>query len=97
MDGPQRREERPAAAPAQAEPDPPGPVRAARLLNLVWAEDEEFGLYLWTAFITGARRGEVTALRENRFDFTHQQVRVSANYIVKLGNRIENRGMDTSW
>jgi hypothetical protein len=36
-----------------------------------------------------ARRGEVTALRENRFDFTHQQVRVSANCIVKQGNRIE--------
>ena len=53
-------------------------------------EDEEFGLYLWTAFTTGARRGEVTALRENRFDFTHQRVRVSANYIVKQGTRIEN-------
>jgi len=75
--------------PRKREPDPPSPEQAARLLNLVWAEDEEFGLYLWTAFTTGARRGEVTALRENRFDFTHQQVRVSANYIVKQGNRIE--------
>jgi integrase len=46
-------------------------------------------LYLWTAFTTGARRGEVSALRENRFDFTRQHVRVSANYIVKQGNRIE--------
>ena len=59
--------------PRKREPDPPSPEQAARLLNLVWAEDEEFGLYLWTAFTTGARRGEVTALRENRFDFTHQQ------------------------
>ena len=75
--------------PRKREPDPPSPEQAARLLNLVWAEDEEFGLYLWTAFTTGARRGEVTALRENRFDFTHQQVRVSANYIVKQGTRIE--------
>ena len=75
--------------PRKREPDPPSPERAARLLNLVWAEDEEFGLYLWTAFTTGARRGEVTALRENRFDFTRQQVRVSANYIVKQGTRIE--------
>jgi hypothetical protein len=31
----------------------------------------------------------VSALRENRFDFTRRQVRVSANYIVKQGNRIE--------
>lgn len=59
------------------------------MLNLVWAEDEEFGLFLWTAFTTGARRGEVTALRENHFDLTHQQIRVSANYIVKQGARIE--------
>jgi integrase len=75
--------------PRKREPDPPSPEQAARLLNLVWAEDEEFGLFLWTAFTTGARRGEVTALRENRFDFTHQQIRVSANYIVKQGTRIE--------
>ena len=75
--------------PRKREPEPPSPEQAARLLNLVWAEDEEFGLYLWTAFTTGARRGEVTALRENRFDFTRQQVRVSANYIVKQGTRIE--------
>src|ERR1017187_6042655 len=75
--------------PRKREPDPPSPEQAARLLNLAWAEDEEFGLYLWTAFTTGARRGEVSALRENRFDFPRQQIRVSANYIVKQGTRIE--------
>ena len=50
--------------PRKREPEPPSPEQAARLLNLVWVEDEEFGLYLWAAFTTGARRGEVTALRE---------------------------------
>jgi integrase len=60
----------------------------------VWTEDEEFGLYLWTAITTGARRGEVSALRENRFDFARQQVRVSTNYIVKQGNRIEKAPKD---
>jgi integrase len=58
--------------PRKREPDPPTPEQAARLLNLVWTEDEEFGLYLWTAITTGARRGEVSALRENRFDFGRQ-------------------------
>ncbi len=80
--------------PRKREPDPPSPDQAARLLNLVWTEDEEFGLYLWTAITTGARRGEVSALRENRFDFTRQQVRVSTNYIVKQGNRIEKAPKD---
>jgi integrase len=80
--------------PRKREPDPPSPDHAARLLNLVWTEDEEFGLYLWTAITTGARRGEVSALRENRFDFARQQVRVSSNYIVKQGNRIEKAPKD---
>ena len=80
--------------PRKREPDPPTPELAARLLNLVWTEDEEFGLYLWTAITTGARRGEVSALRENRFDFARQQVRVSTNYIVKQGNRIEKAPKD---
>ena len=80
--------------PRKREPDPPSPEQAARLLNLVWAEDEEFGLYLWTAFTTGARRGEVTALRENRFDFTRQQVRLARNYLVKQGQRIEKAPKD---
>src|SRR5215469_16389413 len=80
--------------PRKREPDPPTPELAARLLNLVWAEDEEFGLYLWTVITTGARRGEVSALRENRFDFSRQQVPVSANYIVKQGHRIEKAPKD---
>jgi integrase len=77
--------------PRKREPDPPTPEQAARLLNLVWAEDEEFGLYLWMSFTTGARRGEVTALRENRFDLARQQVRLAGNYIVKQGARIEKQ------
>ena len=80
--------------PRKREPDPPSPEQAARLLNLVWAEDEEFGLYLWSAFTTGARRGEVSALRENRFDFTRQEVRVARNYLVKQGQRIEKAPKD---
>ena len=55
------------------EPDPPSPAQAARLLNEVWQEDEQFGLYLWAAFTTGARRGELLALRESRFDFEAQK------------------------
>ena len=71
------------------EPDPPSPAQAARLLNEVWQEDEEFGLYLWAAFTTGARRGELLALREDRFDFEAQEVTFARNYLVKQGQRIE--------
>lgn len=76
------------------QPDPPTPGQAASLLNLVWAEDEEFGLYLWAAFTTGARRGELLGLRENRFDFDALEVRLATNYIVKRGKRIEKPPKD---
>jgi integrase len=71
------------------EPDPPSPAQAARLLNEVWQEDQQFGLYLWAAFTTGARRGELLALRENRFDFEAHEVSFARNYLVKQGQRIE--------
>ena len=38
---------------------------------------------------TGARRGELLALRENRFDFEAQEVGFAKNYLVKQGQRIE--------
>lgn len=52
----------------------PGPASEA-LLNLVWAEDEEFGLYPWAALTTGPRRGELLGLRENGFGFVALDVR----------------------
>jgi integrase len=71
------------------EPNPPSPRDAARLLNHVWQQDEEFGLYLWAAMTTGARRGELLALREDRFDFERQEVNFAMSYMVKNGQRIE--------
>lgn len=70
-------------------PDPPSPRAAARLLNHVWERDEGFGLFLWAAMTTGARRGELLALRESRFDFEAQEVAFARNYLVKSGQRIE--------
>jgi integrase len=78
----------------RSQPDPPTPRQAAQLLNLVWDEDEEFGLYLWTSFTTGGRRGELVGLRENRFDFDLQEVRFATNYIVKRGKRIQKTPKD---
>ena len=55
----------------------------------MFVKDEEFGLFLWAAMTTGARRGELLALREDRFDFEVQTVRFSKNYLVKDGQHIE--------
>src|SRR5207302_7393232 len=77
------------AAASQAAAAAAQPEEAARLLNDVWQEDEEFGIYLWAAMTTGARRGELLALRESRFDFEAQQVSFATSYVVRSGQRIE--------
>jgi len=63
-------------------------------INLVFAADEEFGLYLWLSLITGAHCGEVTGLREHRFDFPRQQLRLARNYLVKDGQHMEKAPKD---
>ena len=76
------------------QPNPPTPEQAARLLNLVCTEDEEFGLYLWTSFTAGGRRGEMVGLRENRFNFDLLNVWFAKNYLVRGGKRIEKAPKD---
>ena len=76
------------------QPNPPTPEQAARPLNLVFTEDEEFGLYLWTSFTAGGRRGEMVGLRENRFNFDLLHVWFAKNYLVKGGKRIEKAPKD---
>jgi integrase len=44
-------------------PTPPIPSEAARLVEEATRTDAEWGLYLWLAIVTGARRGELCALR----------------------------------
>jgi len=49
-------------APNATEPDPPSPEEAAALLNVAWT-DPDWGLLLWLTMLSGARCGEVCALR----------------------------------
>jgi integrase len=44
------------------DPQPPTLAEAARLLNAAW-EDLEWGMLVWLAMVTGARRGELCGLR----------------------------------
>jgi integrase len=49
-------------------PDPPTPEEAARIVAAAWAEDVEWGSLVWLLLVTGARRGEVLALRWENLD-----------------------------
>lgn len=61
---------RQAEAPPQPAPDPnpPTPTQAARIVGEAW-RDPDWGMLVWLAMTTGARRGELCALRWDRIDF----------------------------
>ena len=54
-------------APSRSNPSPPSPAEAAQLLNEAW-KDPDWGAFVWTAMITGARRGELCALKREDVD-----------------------------
>jgi integrase/DNA-binding transcriptional regulator YhcF (GntR family) len=58
----------PPAAPVP-NPHPPSAPEAARILTEAW-KDPDWGTLVWLAMTTGARRGELCALRWSRLDLT---------------------------
>ncbi|MGH3538334.1 MAG: tyrosine-type recombinase/integrase [Pseudonocardiaceae bacterium] len=61
-------EAEPPAAP-MPNPHPPSASEAARIVNEAW-KDPDWGTLIWLAMTTGARRGELCALRWSRLDLT---------------------------
>ena len=61
---------RQAEAPPQPAPDsnPPTPTQVARIVGEAW-RDPDWGMLVWLSMTTGARRGELCALRWDRIDF----------------------------
>jgi integrase len=59
-----------AVKPAAPKPDPqpPSSKQAARIVSEAW-KDPDWGMLVWVAMVTGARRGELCALRWDRLDF----------------------------
>jgi integrase len=56
----------PPAAP-KPNPQPPSPREAARIVEEAW-KDPDWGALVWTAMTTGARRGELCAIRLHSVD-----------------------------
>jgi integrase len=57
----------PPAAP-KPDPRPPSAEQAARIVTEAW-KDPDWGMLVWLAMLTGARRGELCAMRWDRLDF----------------------------
>jgi integrase len=45
------------------QPSPPSAANAARIIEAAWSVDAEWGTFVWLTMVTGARRGELVALR----------------------------------
>jgi integrase len=54
-------------SPPHPDPHPPTPEEAARILEAAWV-DPDWGALIWLAMTTGARRGELCALRWDDVD-----------------------------
>ncbi|MFI7437626.1 tyrosine-type recombinase/integrase [Micromonospora haikouensis] len=54
-------------APPHPDPQPPNPTDAARIITESW-RDPDWGALVWLAMTTGARRGELAALRWHHLD-----------------------------
>jgi integrase len=55
-------------SPTAPDPRPPSAAQAARIVSEAW-RDPDWGMVVWLAMTTGARRGELCALRWNDIDF----------------------------
>jgi integrase len=66
---------------------PPEPEQVAQVLNKAAEEDLELFIFLWLAVTTGARRGEVVALRWSAVDLDKATLVVAHNYVVRSGQQ----------
>jgi integrase len=72
----------------QPRPDPPSPEEAAKIVNAAWAEDYEWGLFVWLALVTGARRGELLALTWEDVDLVGSVLTVRHGLVEHSGQTV---------
>lgn len=70
---------------AKPDPRPPTAEQAAAIVTEAWS-DLDWGMFVWLAMTTGARRGELCALRWDRLDLTSGLLEVRSN-VRQRGSR----------
>jgi integrase len=75
--------------PGPAHLRPPTPEGVSRLLEAAYQADPEFAVLLWLAATTGARRGELCALRWSNVDLAAGELVIVRNLIVRGGQLVE--------
>lgn len=74
-------------------PEPPSATQAARIASEAW-KDPVWGLFVWLAMTTGARRGELCALRWSRVDFA-ASVMIVRSSIAEVSGKTWEKGTKT--
>jgi len=76
-------------------PQPPTPSQAARIVNEAW-RDPDWGALVWVAMTTGARRGELCAIRWSSVDLEEDRESIWLRHAVrKDGNRLVEAELKT--
>ncbi len=68
--------------------DPPSPEEAARLMEAAQAQSPDLALFIWLILVTGARRGEMCALRWTDIDQAEQDLLIERSYAVRGGRKV---------
>lgn len=74
--------------PPQPQPDQPSSDEAAKIVNAAWAEDEDRGLLVWLALVTGARSGELLALTWEDVDLAGSVLTIRRDLVYLAGETI---------
>jgi integrase len=77
----------------KADPQPPSPAQAAIIAEKAWT-DPGWGMLVWLSMTTGARRGELCALRWNDVDFATAVIDIGSS-IGQLGTRVWEKDTKT--
>jgi len=75
------------------DPQPPSPSQAARIVLDAW-RDPDWGMLIWLAMTTGARRGELCALRWSHLEFAAGVVNIQRS-IAHVGGRMWEKDTKT--
>jgi len=69
-------------------PDPPGPDEAVRLLAAAESHSRVMAVLTWLALVTGARRGELCALRWPDVNEAEGDLLIGRSYAVRKGQKM---------
>lgn len=69
------------------QPSPPTPAEAAAIVEAAWKHDADWGTLVWLVMVTGARRGELVALRWEHVDLDSGLLEIRRSYTSESGEK----------